>query len=118
MEKERLTAALESEVNRGDRTLEEQVFIRLLKQVWQIDWTVAPYDVWVNMMNWNVPYFLRFMEIDEGDEREEERLIREWIGVRLALRKKDMGGGWKDRILTLIDDMNQLRRRILREGGW
>ncbi len=118
MDKARLSAALEAEANQGSRSFEERIFILLLRQVWQIDWTVAPYDVWSRMIDWDIPYFLRFMEIDEGDEREEERLIQEWIGCRLALRRKETGSAWKNRVMALIDEMNQLRARIRKEKGW
>ena len=118
MDKERLSAALEAEASKGDRTQEEQIFIRLLRQVWQIDWTVAPYEVWCRMIGWDIPYFLRFMKMDVGDEREEEQLIREWISSRLALRKKETGGAWKDRVMNLVDYMNHLRARIRKEKGW
>ncbi|NET88582.1 MAG: hypothetical protein F6K45_10900, partial [Kamptonema sp. SIO1D9] len=32
----------------------EKLFFRLLKEVWQIDWTVAPYDVYGHMIEFDI----------------------------------------------------------------
>ena len=112
MNKQNLIAALEAEVTRDGRGPEEIIFIRLLKEVWEIDWTVAPYDVWTNMIEWNVPYFRRFMGADVGDEAQENQLIIEWITSRIALEGREQGSNWKRRVLDLIEDMNRLRATI------
>ncbi|MEB3149117.1 MAG: hypothetical protein VKL60_08845 [Sphaerospermopsis sp.] len=116
MDKGQLSAALASLVNSGDRTSEEKVFLRLLQQVWQIDWTIAPYDVWTHMVEWDVPYFRRFMLLDEGDEAEEEQIIRDWTEARLALGGKDKSSAKeaKKRIVDLIQEVNVLRSSIRR----
>lgn len=119
MDKSNLVAALEAEVSKGGRPPEAIIFIRLLKQVWEIDWTVAPYDVWCHMIEWDIPYFLRFMKMDVGDEAEENQLIMDWILARMQLRGKETNSGqWKEQVLALIDDMNQLRARVRKEKGW
>lgn len=115
MNKQSLISALEEALNTGDRTDEEKIFIKLLQQVWEIDWTVAPYDVWTHMIECDVPYFLRFMAMDEGDEEVEDQLVQEWIASRLALRSKT-GKDWKRRIVDLIDEMNQVRASIRKES--
>ncbi|HLO88371.1 MAG TPA: hypothetical protein VK203_25665 [Nostocaceae cyanobacterium] len=118
MDKEQLRVGIQSAINKGDRTAEETVFLRLLQQVWQIDWTIAPYDVWTHMVEWDVPYFRRFMILDEGDEAEEEQIIRDWTEARLALGGKDKGEARdaKKRIVNLIQEVNELRSSI-RQGA-
>ncbi|MBD2484761.1 hypothetical protein [Planktothrix sp. FACHB-1365] len=108
MDTSRLVAVLDEAISQ-DRSLEEKIFLKLLKQVWQVDWTVAPYDVFIHMIEWDIPYFLRFMAIDEGDEAEEQQLIQDWIESRVQLRKKTTGYEWKRQMVALIDEANHLR---------
>lgn len=108
MDNSKLIAALDQAIAQN-RALEEKVFLRLLKEVWQVDWTVAPYDVWTHMMEWDVPYFLRFMAVDEGDEADEAALISDWITARMELRKKTNSPDWKMRVRTIIEETNRLR---------
>jgi hypothetical protein len=108
MDTSRLVAALDEAIAK-ERPPEEIIFLKLLKQVWQVDWTVAPYDVWTHMIEWDIPYFLRFMGMDEGDEEEEEQLIRDWIESRTQLRKRTTGSDWKRQVITLIEETNHLR---------
>ena len=112
MDKAKLAAALEEKVTQKGSDTVEGIFVRLLKQVWQIDWTVAPYDVWTHMVSWDLPYFLRFMQMDVGDEAEEDKLILDWVSTRLKQRKGDTAGDWKKNVVALIDEMNQLRASI------
>ncbi len=114
MDKDQLRAAIQTAMNKGDRTAEETVFLRLLQQVWQIDWTIPPYDIWTHMVEWDVPYFRRFMLLDEGDEAEEEQIIRDWTETRLSLGNRDRVSARdsKKRIVDLIQEVNQLRSSI------
>ena len=112
METQRLTAALEAAITRGDRPIEHQIFMKLLRQVWQIDWTVAPFDVWTHYVEWDVPYFLRFMSMDTGDEAEEQQLLIDWITSRIQMKRKDTGSGWKQGVMSLITEMCQLRETV------
>ncbi len=109
MDKQQLCKALEAKLETENRPEEDKIFIKLLQQVWEVDWTVAPYDVWTHMIEWDVPYFLRFMGMDEGDEEAEEQLIQDWIASRTALRAKSTGQGWRHRVAALIDEMNHVR---------
>ncbi|MEL7409129.1 MAG: hypothetical protein AAFN00_19645, partial [Cyanobacteria bacterium J06558_2] len=79
------------------------IFVRLLKQVWQIDWTVAAYDVLGHFFSFDIPYFYRFMQMDEGEE-EEKQLLIDWVNSRYALKAED-----KQDLLIAIDKVNQLR---------
>ncbi|MDJ1185302.1 hypothetical protein [Roseofilum casamattae] len=116
MNKQTLVAALEAEVTKPGRGPEEIIFLRLLKQVWEVDWTVAPYEVWTRMMKWDIPYFLEFMRADVGDEREENQLIIDWITSRIAMEGRDKGGSWKRQVCDLIDQMNRLRETVKRQS--
>jgi hypothetical protein len=117
MNKEQLAAGLESLLDSGNRTAEEEVFLRLLKQVWQIDWSIAPYDVWTHMIEWDIPYFRRFMILDEGEEGEEEQIIRDWTETRLGLGSKEKSSARdaKKRIVELMQEVNVLRSMVSRE---
>ncbi|MEA5470913.1 hypothetical protein [Spirulina sp. 06S082] len=108
MNKEKLDAALQTAIA-GKSAPEEKIFLQLLRQVWQIDWTVAPYDVWGHYVSYDIPYFLRFMQMDVGDEAEERELIIEWISSRLGLKNKETGGDWRRNIANLMDEANQIR---------
>ncbi|MCH4904288.1 hypothetical protein GSN00_07785 [Cylindrospermopsis raciborskii CHAB3438] len=114
MDKQRLSEGIQSLIDSGNRTPEETVFLRLLKQVWQIDWTIPPYDVWTHMIEWDVPYFRRFMILDEGDEAEEEQIIRDWTEVRMGLggKEKSSARETKRRIIDLIQELNVMRSRV------
>ncbi|MEC4894781.1 MAG: hypothetical protein SAQ54_17410 [Oscillatoria sp. PMC 1050.18] len=100
--------ALMEELDRAiakDRPDSEKLFLRLLKEVWQIDWTVAPYDVYGHMIEFDIPYFLRFMRMDLGDEAEEHQLILDWIQSRTTLRDTNS----RDALISLMDECNQIR---------
>ncbi len=75
MNKKKLIDAVENISGQAHRSSEEQFFIRMLRQVWQIDWSVPPAEVWRNLINRNQDYFLSFMELDDGDEIEEKWLL-------------------------------------------
>lgn len=115
MDKQRLSEGIQSLIDKGNYTTEETVFLRLLKQVWQIDWTIAPWDVWTHMMEWDVPYFRRFMIMDDGDEAEEEKIIRDCTEARLlGAKEKSSPREVKRRIIELIQEVNVMRSSIHR----
>lgn len=87
-----------------DRPVAVKLFFRLTKQVWQIDWTVAAYDVLGHYLAFDIPYFWRFMALDEGDSPEEEQLIRDWVDARIKLNSEA-----KKALVPAIDELNQLR---------
>jgi hypothetical protein len=117
MNKEQLAAGLQSLLDSDTFTGEEKIFLRLLKQVWQIDWSIAPYEVWTHMIEWDVPYFRRFMLLDDGDEAEEEQIIRDWTQARLNLggKEKSAARDAKKRIVDLMQEVNVLRSTVSRE---
>lgn len=86
---------------------EAQIFVRLVKQVWQIDWTVAAYDVLGHYLAFDVPYFWRFMQMDLGDEAEEKQLINDWIDARMSLKSEN-----KKALVTVIDQLNQIKMQV------
>lgn len=106
MNKGKLDAALQAAIAKH-AVPEQKIFLQLLRQVWQIDWTVAPYDVWGHYITYDVPYFLRFMQMDVGDEAEEKQLIIDWISSRYEMKKK--GSGWQSEVVALMDEANQIR---------
>lgn len=108
MDTQKLVAAIEAEIEKEGRLPEEKIFLKLLKEVWQVDWTVSPYDVWTHMSEYNLLYFLPFMEADQGDERAEEQLIQDWVASTAQLRAKT-GSDLRQRFATLIRDVNDLR---------
>lgn len=105
MDKGKLDAALQAAIASKDGT--DKIFFQLVRQVWQIDWTVAPYDIWGHYVNYDVPYFLRFMQADKGDEEEEKALIFAWIESRLTLKKQS--DGLTSRVIELVDELNLVR---------
>ncbi|XZO04084.1 MAG: hypothetical protein ACM65L_10345 [Microcoleus sp.] len=109
MDTQKLAAVIEAAIQKQGRSPDQKIFLRLLKEVWQVDWTVAPYDVWTHMMEFNVPYFLRFMAVDEGDEEAEQQLIQDWLRLRGEIRAMNFGGDSKRRSLDLIAEANHLR---------
>lgn len=113
METSKLVAALDAAIAK-ERPPEEKIFLRLLREVWQVDWTVAPYDVWTHMIEWNVPYFLRFMAVDSGDEAEEDQLIKDWMSSRLEFRKRESSAERKAQAVAVIEEVNRLRITVRR----
>ncbi|MBP0004519.1 MAG: hypothetical protein J7642_12510 [Cyanobacteria bacterium SBC] len=87
-----------------DRPPEAQIFLRLLQQVWGIDWTVAPYDVFIHYIEWDVPYFYRFMHMDFGDEAEEDRLLHDWFSSQMSISNSD-----KTALFHAIEEANEVR---------
>lgn len=94
------------------RTPEEQFFIRMLRQIWQIDWSVSPSAVWRNLRSRNKDYFLGFMELDDGDEKEEEWLLDSMDENIKAFIQKSNDGAWKVKLVETIDELNQLRLKL------
>ena len=111
MDKQRLDTELQALINATDSE-ELKIFLKLLRQVWQIDWTVAPYDVWTHYIEYDIPYFRRFMELDIGDEAEEMQLLQDWISSRAKLGGKDTGSNWKEQLKDLIEQVNRLRSTV------
>ena len=112
MNKKKLIDAVENLSNQASRSPEEQFFIRMLKQVWQIDWSVAPSDVWRNLMARNQDYFFGFMELDDGDDKEEDWLIASLDKMVEAFIHKSTDSKWKSKIVDTIDELNQLRFKM------
>lgn len=82
----------------------EKTVVQLTKQVWQIDWTVAPFDIVGHYLEFDIPYFYRFMQMDFGDEAEERQILMDWVGGRGSLDKGVKGG-----LVALVYELNQLR---------
>lgn len=82
----------------------EKIIAQLTKQVWQIDWTVAPFDIVGHYLSFDIPYFLRFMQMDIGDEEEEKQILIDWISSRNSLDKDG-----KAQLVGLVDELNQIR---------
>lgn len=112
MDTKSLAAAIEAEIEKEGRLPEEKIFLKLLKEVWQVDWTVAPYDVWTHMIEWDIPYFFRFMVVDEGDDEVEKKLIQDWMASRPQLEAQNTGSERIQRIIALINDVNHLRFNV------
>lgn len=117
MNRAQLTDGLQSLLNSGTRTDEEKVFLKLLKQVWEIDWSISPYDVWTHMIEWDVPYFRRFMILDDGDEVAEEQIIRDWTEARMSMGSKRPARDSKKSIIDLIQEVNLLRFTVSRQSA-
>ena len=81
-----------------------KIIVQLTKQVWQIDWTVAPFDIVAHYLAFDIPYFYRFMQMDEGDEAEEKQIILDWVEARFSLAKES-----KAKLPDLVNELNQLR---------
>jgi hypothetical protein len=109
MDKKRLDGEMIKLIEEAEKP-ETIIFLKLLRQVWQVDWTVAPYDVWAHFMEWDIPYFRRFMSLDEGDEDEEMELLQQWISSRAKAGKDQKG--WKGQIIELIERVNNLRSSV------
>ncbi len=82
----------------------EKTVVQLTKQVWQIDWTVAVFDIISHYLAFDIPYFYRFMSMDIGDEAEEKQILNNWINERDSLDK-----GVKAKLTGLVDELNQIR---------
>ncbi|MEM7761474.1 MAG: hypothetical protein AAF298_25600 [Cyanobacteria bacterium P01_A01_bin.40] len=108
MDKNALTSALDDLISTKQGS--EKIVAQLTKQVWQIDWTVAPFDVVGHYLEFDIPYFYRFMQMDAGDEEEEMQIIRDWVDSRGALDKETKAG-----LVSLVEELNQLRVSV-RQG--
>ncbi|NEO52009.1 MAG: hypothetical protein F6K54_02220 [Okeania sp. SIO3B5] len=104
MNKESLLQALNAAIAKYKDEPTARVVFGLAKQVWQIDWTVAPFDILNHYLEFDISYFYRFMSMDIGDEAEEQQLLKDWIDTRHALDKEG-----KRRLPQLADELNQLR---------
>ncbi|HEY9705466.1 MAG TPA: hypothetical protein V6C58_23715 [Allocoleopsis sp.] len=104
MDKQKLIEAVDAAIaeNAGDPVA--KVIMSLTKQVWQIDWTVAPFDIVSHYLDFDIPYFYRFMAMDFGDEAEEQALIIEWVNTRHTLNKEA-----KANLPAICDQLNQIR---------
>ena len=84
-----------------DRSEEEQLFIKLVQQVWEIDPYESLYSMCYAADSRNIMYFLRFMEEDEGLEENEMKLIDQMIINDFFYPSR-----------MLIDELNQARESI------
>ncbi len=82
----------------------EKIIAQLARQVWQIDWTVAPYEIVSHYLSFDIPYFYRFMQMDVGDEEEEKQILVDWVETRDNLDKEI-----KKKIPTLIEELNTIK---------
>lgn len=104
MNKENLISAVDAAITKYANDPVARVVLGLTRQVWQIDWTVAPFDIVSHYLEFDIPYFYRFMAMDLGDEDEEQALLIDWIQSRNALNKEA-----KAKLPALVDELNQLR---------
>lgn len=104
MDKQKLIEAVDAAIVEYEGNPVAKVILSLTKQVWQIDWTVAPFDIISHYLEFDIPYFYRFMAMDLGDEAEEKQLLIDWINSRDALNKES-----KASLPALVEELNQLR---------
>ena len=104
MDKDKLIASLDAAIAKYQDNPVNRVIVSLTKQVWQIDWTVAPYDIVSHFLEFDIPYFYRFMAMDFGDEQQEQALLIEWVNNRAALNQEA-----KANLIALVEELNQLR---------
>lgn len=104
IDKDKLIASLDTAIAKYQDNPVNRVIVSLTKQVWQIDWTVAPYDIFSHFLEFDIPYFYRFMAMDLGDEEQEQALIMEWVNNRAALNNEA-----KANLPALVEELNQLR---------
>ena len=99
-------SALVSELDKlvAQKSGSEKIIVQLTKQVWQIDWTVAVFDIVSEYLAFNIPYFYRFMQMDIGDEAEEQQILNDWMSSRGGLDKDG-----KAKLVGLIEELNQVR---------
>jgi hypothetical protein len=109
MNKKKLVDAVENMSIQAHRSQEEQFFIRMVRQVWQIDYSVPPSEIWLNLIIKNQDYFPVFMNLDDGDEKEEKWLLDNWNENVEALIQKSAESSWKPKIVDTFDELNQLR---------
>jgi len=109
MNKKKLIDAVENMSIQAHRSQEEQFFIRMVRQVWQIDYSVPPSEVWLNLTKKNQDYLSVFLNLDDGDEKEEKWLVDNWNENVEALIHKSAESGWKVKIVDTFDELNQLR---------
>ena len=102
MNKDSLISALDELAAKKEGA--EKTVVQLTKQVWQIDWTVAPFDIVSHYLAFDIPYFYRFMSMDMGDEAEEHQILMDWVDGRDSLDK-----GVKAKLTGLVDELNQIR---------
>ena len=88
-----------------DRPPVIKLFLRLLKQVWEIDWTVAPYDVMNHFVVGDLPYVCSFMDIDRGDEAEEDQLLMEWLQRQYEI----VDPRYRGALMDAVNEVNMLR---------
>ena len=112
MSKTKLVDAVEKMSMQAHRTPEEQFFLRMLRQVWQIDCAVAPSDIWLNLTQRNQGYFSGFMELDDGDDKEEDWLLGSLDKMIDAFIQKSADSQWKVKLVETIDELNQIRFKI------
>ena len=104
MDKTKLIAAVDGAIAKHQGDPVAKVIMGLTKQVWQIDWTVAPFDIVSHYLEFDIPYFYRFMAMDLGDETEEQALLIEWVNTRHTLDKEA-----KASLPAIVDELNQIR---------
>lgn len=109
MNKPKLIELLQAEIAK-DHPQEQKIFLRLIEQVWQIDWTVAAYDILSHYLTFDIPYFYRFMQMDIGDEDVEMQLLKDWVDARVSLKAEAKKG-----LVELVDTVNQLRIQARQE---
>ena len=84
---------------------QRKIFLQLLRQIWQIDYTVPAYDIWGHMVEYDITYFSHFMAADSGDENEEKQLLLTWIQSRFNGQPRLE----TDILIQLIDSVNTIR---------
>jgi hypothetical protein len=106
MDKTKLISSLDEAIEKHKENAVATVIIKLTKQVWQIDWTVAPYDIISCFLEFDIPYFYRFMAMDDGDEAEEQELLMAWVNSRHGLDRDT-----KAKLPALVEELNQIRSK-------
>ena len=88
----------------GKKEGAEKIIVQLTRQVWQIDYTVAVYDIVSHYLAFDFPYFYRFMQLDIGDEAEEKQILIDWLESRDKVTKET-----KQKLPALLEELNEIR---------
>ena len=104
IDKDKLISSLDATMAKYSDDPVRKVMVGLTKQVWQIDWTVAPYDIIYRCLQFDITYFYQFMDADKGDEAEENALINEWVQNSYPFEQRPATGYY-----DLINELIMLR---------
>ncbi|MEG3991139.1 hypothetical protein QUA13_29110 [Microcoleus sp. S28C3] len=112
----KLLAALEVEIEKEGRSLDEKIFLKLLRSIWQVNCMIPAGNIWLCARQGNIASLGCFemagnMDKELGTQLEQQ-LIHDFEAWRVVLNPHLHDNNWQQKFMPLVKDITSLVKNI------